>query len=81
MKFRRDAFLTDDEQALYDTAVRRFAKLPKLDILDWTDQAGSGMARALDDYRRLGMPESVAEAKMGALAVLAAIRVLGDRHD
>jgi hypothetical protein len=76
---RRDKFLTKEEHDLFETAKRRFGKLPRVEILDWCDQAGSGTARALDDYRRLDMPESVAEAKTGVIALLAAIRVLEER--
>jgi len=60
-------------------AQRRLEKLPNVEILNWIDQAGSGMAKAVDDYRRLGMPESLAEAKMGAEVVLVALEVIQAR--
>ena len=60
-------------------AQRRLAKMPSSDILNWCDQAGSGVARCLDDYRRLDLPESLLEAEMGLTALLDAIGELKGR--
>ena len=61
-------------------AQRRLERLPDVEILNWCDQAGSGMAKALDDYRRLRLPESLEEAKLGAETLLVAIDVLKARR-
>lgn len=67
-------------QTVEEKARKRLLRLPTMDILNWCDQAGSGMARALDDYRRLNMDESLDEARDGARTLLVAIDVLQERH-
>lgn len=69
------------DEAVQRRAKKRLARLPTIDILNWLDQAGSGMARSLGDYRR--DPEStisLEEAHEGALAVLSGIELLLQRH-
>lgn len=61
-------------------AQRRLERLPDVEILNWCDQVGSGMAKAIDDYRRLRLPESLQEAKMGAETLLVALEVLQARR-
>lgn len=57
----------------------RLSRLATPDILNWADQAGSGVAKALDDYRRLGMTESLNEAQMGLETLLDAVEELRSR--
>ena len=60
-------------------ARKRLQRLGKVEILDWCDQAGSGVFRTLDDYRRQGTQESLLEAEMGLEALLDAVQELLDR--
>lgn len=60
-------------------ARKRLQRLKTVEILDWCDQAGSGMFRTLDDYRRLGTQESLLEAKIGLEALLDAVEELLER--
>lgn len=79
MKTKKQDPLDRDERDTYEVALRRFEKLPKIEILDWIDIAGSGIAKATDDYRRLGMPDSLQEARLGIIAVMAGIETLARR--
>lgn len=60
-------------------AHKRLSRLPTPSVLDWADQAGSGVFKALDDYRRLGTQESLQEARSGLEALLAVVDVLEER--
>lgn len=60
-------------------AKNRLDRLPSVEILNWLDQAGSGMARALGDFRRSEDPEILVEAREGALALVAGIELLQGR--
>jgi hypothetical protein len=62
-------------------ARKRLQKLNSDDILNWCDQAGSGVAKGLDDYRRLHQPQSLDEARMGLEVLLEAVDVLRVRDD
>ncbi len=59
---------------------RRVERLSTPELLDRADQAGSGMARALQDYRRHGTVESLHEAEQGVVALDAVLEVLLERH-
>lgn len=61
-------------------ARERMTQLPRVEVLDWADQAGSGVAKALDDYRRHNTPESLEDARMGIQALLGVVDVLQGRH-
>lgn len=58
----------------------RLGRLKTPEVLNWADQAGSGIAKALDDYRRLGERESLLEAKEGVSALAGVIDVLLSRE-
>lgn len=58
---------------------KRLDRLPSTDVLEWADNVGSGVARALDDYRRGSGPESLAEARQGVLSLLGVLDVLDRR--
>jgi hypothetical protein len=51
-----------------------------VDVLDWADSVGSGLAKALDDYRKQATPESLAEARQGAQSLLGVLDVLERRQ-
>lgn len=61
-------------------ARRRLRRLGSADILDWCDQAGSGVFHALDEYRRKSTEDSLLEAEMGLKALLDAVQELLDRR-
>lgn len=58
---------------------KRLDRLPSSDVLEWADSVGSGVARALGDYRRDGAAESLAEARQGVLSLLGVLDVLDRR--
>jgi hypothetical protein len=58
---------------------KRLDRLPSTDVLEWADNVGSGVARALQDYRRDGATESLAEARQGVLSLLGVLDVLDRR--
>jgi hypothetical protein len=57
-------------------AAKRLDRLPTVDVLDWADSVGSGLAKALDDYRKQATPESLLEARSGAQGLLGVLDVL-----
>lgn len=59
---------------------KRLDRLPTVDVLNWADEVGSGLARALDDYRRQSTPESLLEAHRGAQSLLGVLDVLSSRE-
>jgi hypothetical protein len=67
------------EDSIRAKAKRRVRKTATGDLLDWADQAGSGIAKALDDYRRFSTPESLTEAQEGVSALAGVVDVLCDR--
>jgi len=62
-----------------DKARERLKRLSDADILNWADVAGSGIAKALDDYRRLNDKGSLEEAHRGASQLQGALDVLRER--
>lgn len=60
-------------------AAKRLERLNTTDVLSWADQAGTGIAKALDDYRRLSLDESLLEAQNGISALAGAVDVLSRR--
>jgi hypothetical protein len=77
LKLRR---APEPQNELKARATRRLSLLDSYAILDWADQAGSGVARALSDYRREGVGYSLEEAKMGLEGLLAGVEILLSRH-
>lgn len=63
-----------------EKVARRLDRLPTVDVLDWADSVGSGLAKALDDYRKQDTPESLAEARQGAQSLLGVLDVLERRQ-
>ena len=49
------------------------------EILNWCDAAGTGVATALNDYRREGSIESLIDAQEGLVALLGCLDVLKAR--
>lgn len=62
-----------------EKASKRLDRLATTDVLNWADAVGSGLARALDDYRKDGQPESLAEARQGVQSLLGVLDVLDRR--
>jgi hypothetical protein len=61
-------------------ATKRLDRLATGDVLDWADAVGSGLAKALDDYRKQSTPESLLEAHQGAQSLLGVLDVLSKRE-
>jgi hypothetical protein len=61
-------------------AAKRLDRLATGDVLDWADAVGSGLAKALDDYRKQSTPESLLEAHQGAQSLLGVLDVLSKRE-
>lgn len=70
----------DTRQSITDRAYQRLSKLETGRILDWCDQAGTGVARSFSDYRKLGSEESLEEARMGVVTLLVALELLQERR-
>ena len=68
------------EHPMRAKARRRLERLPDHEILNWADQAGSGVAKALDDFRRLRDGDALRDAEQGLAALAGAVDVLSSRH-
>lgn len=79
MKFRKWSDIKESDSEL-DRARRRVARLSTHEILNWADSAGSGMAKAFDDYRKYGEEESLDELKQAVKSLEAVIEELRARH-
>lgn len=66
----------DREHPMRAKARTRLEMLPDYEILNWADQAGSGLAKALDDYRRLRDADSLRDAESGVAALAGAVDAL-----
>ena len=69
-----------EEDSIRAKARRRVRKTTTPELLDWADQAGTGIAKALDDFRRYNTPESLQEAAEGVSALAGVVDVLCDRQ-
>jgi hypothetical protein len=67
-----------DEELLSD-AKRRCRKLPAMELLNWADAAGSGMAKGFDDFRQHGELESLADIGLGLITLQAVVYELTER--
>lgn len=65
MMFRREV----DTDAIRAKARKRMDRQSEIDVLNWCEQAGSGVAKALDDYRRERSAFSLQEAQEGISAL------------
>lgn len=63
-----------------EKVAKRLDRLPTVDVLNWADSVGSGLAKALDDYRKQASPESLLEAHRGAQSLLGVLDVLSKRE-
>lgn len=68
------------EDPVRTKARQRVKKLTDEEILDWTDQCGTAVVKALDDFRRLDHPESLREAAQGISALAGVVDELRGRH-
>jgi hypothetical protein len=59
---------------------KRMSTQDRSTILDWADDTGTAVAKALNEYRRHGDRLSLDDAKSGLLAVLSCVEVLQDRE-
>lgn len=66
---RADAPLPDDAELA--RARRRVTRMSTHELLDWADQAGSGMAKAFSDFRREGTLIPLDEIRTALLALTA----------
>ena len=65
-----------EADSVRERAETRLSRLPTPEVLNWADQAGTGVAKALDDYRRLGERQSLVEAQEGVSALAGVLDVL-----
>lgn len=79
MKFRKEQQVAPVDP-IRAKAAERLSRLGNPDILNWADQAGTGIAKALDDYRRLGDFGSLQEAEDALSALAGVVDVLKRRH-
>lgn len=78
--FKREKTTAKRETATFAQAQKRLSKLPNDDLLNWADQAGSGMARGLQDYRSYGSWDSLQEIETGLESLRAIVDLLQARH-
>lgn len=60
---------------------QRVAKLPTTDLMNWSDQAIFMLGRDLNDWRRGGPADHLAEAEIAAESLLAMVREVRSRVD
>jgi hypothetical protein len=60
---------------------QRVAKLPTTDLMNWSDQAIYMLGRDLNDWRRGGPQDHLAEAEIAAESLLAMVREVRSRVD
>jgi hypothetical protein len=76
---RTTHYLSEAEETLLVKASRRVARLPTTALLDWADQAGTGMAKALYDFRQHGDIEDIDEVREAMIALQATVLELSLR--
>jgi len=68
----------------YETAARRVRKMPDQALLDWTDQAGSGMEQGFRDYGKhadLASLEEISQALIALWALNEELKLRGQPLD
>lgn len=70
-----------EEDAQFQKTRSRVRRISTTELLDWTDVAGSQMAKGFMDYRRYGHVESLEEVKLGLLQLRALTEELIERHE
>lgn len=75
MRFRKDSA----PDAIREKAKRRLGRLATPDVMNWADGVGTGIAKAIDDFRRTGETLALQEAQEGVSALAGAIDVLVQR--
>lgn len=71
---RQRADLWDSKE--YNTAVKRLGKMSNAEILEWLDQAGTGMEGLVANYRRTGDIEYIHELAPSISVIQAAVEEL-----
>ncbi len=67
---------TKPSDPLRTKASSRLSRLSDNEILNWSDQVGTGIVRAMDDYRRTKDPVALEEALQGLSTMQGAVDVL-----
>lgn len=80
MSFLRRPLGEPAPNSTYARARKRLSTLTDEGLLNWADQAGSGVARALNDYRRDRAVEGLQEAKLGLDSLQALVDLLIERQ-
>lgn len=68
------------EHPMRRKARTRMERLPEAEILNWIDVAGSGVAQALDEYRRKRDAGALIDAENGVEALAGAVAALVARQ-
>lgn len=79
MKFRKWSDVKELDPEL-EKARKRVSKIATHEILNWADSAGSGMAKAFDDYRKYGEEDSLNEISRAVKQLQAVVEELKVRH-
>ena len=80
MRFRKWSDLRELDP-IVEKARKRLARLSTHEILNWADSAGSGMAKAFDDFRKHGEKETLEEIERALKSMSAVVEELKARHD
>lgn len=68
------------DSGYYEKAARRASSMRTDDIHGWIGSAVSGMYKAMQDHRKEGRPESLAEMQEGLVAAYALLAELRSRQ-
>jgi hypothetical protein len=70
---------TEPTDAFRARARQRMRKVPTDVALDWADQCGNGIVKALSDFRRDGDPQALLEAAQGVSGLAGVVDSLRER--
>lgn len=73
LKLSPTHYLSPEDETDLVKASRRVARLRNEELLDWADQAGTGMATLLYEHRKHGDVGSIAEVKEAMVSLQAVV--------
>ena len=66
-----EAEIPDWNRDVWATACKLVSKMSVRELLDWTDLAGNGMAKSLQDYQRWKTPDSLLDTRRALIQMYA----------
>lgn len=71
--------MTNEDDRTHQKAYKRLRSLSKAEVSSWAQMTADGVYQMLEAYEKDGDPAYLQEARSGALAILAATQVLGEK--